>query len=63
MSSPLTFPPLIRKAIHVPDPHFRHVCCLRRGDRLEAVAVFLEAECAVDSVAHYNEAQGGEDDN
>jgi hypothetical protein len=62
LSRPLTSPSLISKVIHISDPHFRHVCCLRRGNRLEAVAVFLEAKCAVDCVAHYDKEQGSEDD-
>lgn len=56
ISSPLASPPLIRKMIHVPDPHFRHVGCLRCGDRLETVAVLSEAKCAVGGVAADDEA-------
>lgn len=62
MASPLASPPLVRKTVHIPDPHFCHVGCLRCGDRLEAVPVFLEAECAVDGVATDDKAQGAEDD-
>jgi hypothetical protein len=59
MSGPLASPAFIRKIVHVSNPHFCHVGCLRWRDRLEAIAISREAECAMDGVAADDKAEGG----